>query len=74
MLRICLAIAFFLLTSCSYSIAEIDVSNYERSCVRQCSTSYSSCVSGGNQVGFKTETLRACKESYVVCVHTCPAQ
>jgi transposase-like protein len=50
----------------SDSVSEIDVSHLESSCVRQCSQSYSSCVSQGNQIGFKTETLRACKESYVV--------
>lgn len=62
-----------LLTGCAYSISEIDVSKSEPSCVRQCTTTYSSCVSGGNQIGFKTETLRACQESYKVCVQTCPA-
>ena len=63
-----------LLAGCAYSIADIDVSKSEPSCVRQCSTAYSSCVSGGNQVGFKTETLRACQESYKVCIQTCPAK
>jgi len=62
------------LLGCSYSIKDIDVSNFESSCVRECSTTYSSCVSQGNQVGFKTETLRACRESYNVCVNTCPAK
>lgn len=61
-----------LLGGCAYSISEIDVSKSEPSCVRQCTTTYSSCVSGGNQIGFKTETLRACQESYKVCVQTCP--
>jgi len=60
------------LAGCAYSISEIDVSKSEPSCVRQCTSIYSSCVSGGNQVGFKTETLRACQESYKVCVQTCP--
>ena len=63
-----------LLSGCAYSISEIDVSKSEPSCVRQCSTAYSSCVSGGNQIGFKTETLRACQEAYKVCVQTCPAK
>jgi hypothetical protein len=40
--------------------------------VRECSTSYSSCVSQGNQVGFKTEALRACQEYYAMCTNTCP--
>ena len=59
---------------CAYSIADIDISKSEPACVRQCSSSYSSCVSQGNQIGFKTETLRACRESYAVCVQTCPAK
>lgn len=62
------------LLGCAYSITDIDVSKSEPTCVRQCSTSYSSCVSQGNQIGFKTETLRACRESYAVCVQTCPAK
>lgn len=59
-------------TGCAYSISDIDVSNSEPSCVRECTQTYSSCVSAGNQIGFKTETLRACRESYSVCVRTCP--
>ena len=62
------------LSGCAYSIKDIDVSGLEPECVRACSTSYSSCVSQGNQVGFKKETLRACQESYVVCTNTCPAK
>lgn len=69
-----LSIIFSVLVGCSYSIKDIDVSKSEPSCVRECSSNYSSCVSQGNQVGFKTETLRACKESYSVCINTCPAK
>ena len=61
------------LSGCAYSIKDIDVSSFEKGCVRECSMSYSSCVSQGNQIGFKTETLRACQESYVICTNTCPA-
>lgn len=57
---------------CASSIKDIDISAAEPACVRQCSMAYSSCSSGGPSVGFKTETLRACKESYEVCVATCP--
>ena len=60
------------LSGCAYSISDIDVSNVDPACVRECSKTYSECVSGGNQVGFKTETLRACKEGYEVCIKTCP--
>jgi hypothetical protein len=62
------------LTGCAYSIKDIDVSQVESNFARQCTVTYSSCVSGGNQVGFKTETLRACKEGYEACIKTCPAK
>lgn len=67
-------LAIFTLSGCAYSIAEIDVSKYEPGCVRECSKSYSPCVSQGNQIGLKTETLRACKEAYVICTNTCPVK
>ncbi len=60
------------ITGCSYSIAEIDISNAEPGCVRDCSKTYSQCVSQGNQIGSKMETLRACREAYSICVQTCP--
>ena len=63
-----------IVTGCAYSITDIDVSKAEPTCVRQCSVHYSSCVSQGNQIGFKTETLRACREAYAVCVQTCPTK
>ena len=58
---------------CAYSIRDIETSDKDSGCIRECSTSYSLCVSGGNEVGFKTETLRACKDSYTVCISSCPA-
>lgn len=67
-------IAIGVIVGCAYSITDIDVSKSEPTCVRQCSTSYSSCVSQGNQIGFKTETLRACREAYAVCIQTCPTK
>jgi len=63
-----------LLQGCAYSISEIDLSKTEPVCARQCTANYSSCVSGGNQIGFKTETLRACREAYSACVQTCPSK
>jgi len=63
-----------ILAGCAYSISDIDVSNFDPSCVRECSSTYSSCVSGGPQIGAKTETLRACREAYNVCVNTCPSK
>ena len=62
------------LAGCAYSIEDIDVSKSEPSCVRQCTANYSSCASAGPAVGFKTETLRACRDAYSVCVKTCPAK
>jgi hypothetical protein len=73
-MRNLIVITVLLLTGCAYSIKDIDVSKAEQKCVRECSSNYSSCVSNGNQVGFKTETLRACKESFEICVNTCPAK
>ena len=69
-----LSLISLILMGCAYSIAEIDVSKYEPSCVRECTKTYSPCVSQGNQIGFKTETLRACKEAYAICTNTCPAK
>ena len=62
------------LAGCAYSIENIDTSKAEPSCVRQCTATYSQCVQGGPAVGLKTETLRACREAYAVCVRTCPAK
>jgi hypothetical protein len=69
-----IALCTAMLVACAYSIKDIDTSKVEPTCARQCTTTYSSCVSGGNQVGFKTETLRACREGYAACVSTCPAK
>jgi hypothetical protein len=71
-LLLSVTIALTLLAGCAYSIKDVDVSKAESTCARQCTVTYSSCVSGGNQVGFKTETLRACKEGYEACIKTCP--
>ncbi len=65
-------IAIISLSGCAYSIADIDTSNVDQDCARECTKTYSECVSSGNQVGFKTETLRACKEAYEACLKTCP--
>lgn len=60
------------LSACAYRITDIDVSDKEPKCVRECTATYSNAVSQGNQVGFKTETLRAAKDAYSICVSTCP--
>ena len=61
------------LSNCTYSnISQIKTKHLKSECVRECTKIYSNCVSEGNQVGFKTETLRACKEGYKACLKTCP--
>ncbi len=62
-----------MLAGCAYSIKDIDTSKVDQACARECTTAYSSCVSP-SQIGFKTETLRACREGYEACVSTCPTQ
>ena len=61
----------FLFTGCSYKISDVNISGKNKECVRECTKSHSSCVSAGNQIGFKTETLRACKDTFEICVSTC---
>ena len=68
------AIAITTLADCFYSIRDVDVSKVESTCARQCTTTYSSCVSGGYHFGPKMETLIACKEGYEACIKTCPAK
>ena len=67
-----LLVALLVFSGCAYSISKIDISNTEPKCARECSNTYSQCVSGGPSVGFKTETLRACGEAYQICIKTCP--
>ncbi|MEO5345990.1 MAG: hypothetical protein H7834_06390 [Magnetococcus sp. YQC-9] len=55
-----------------YSIRDIDTHRLEPTCVRQCTTSYSTCVNGGPTFGFKTEILKACQDAFAVCANTCP--
>jgi hypothetical protein len=66
-----ITIPLIFLLGCAYSISEIDTSDYEPKCVRECTKAYSECVSV-DHAGFHTETLRACKESYKQCINTCP--
>jgi hypothetical protein len=70
--KLSIAVIVLAISGCAYSISDIDVSNSEPSCVRQCAETYSGCVSGGPSVGAKTETLRACREAYSICISTCP--
>lgn len=63
-----------LLSGCSYRITDVDVSGKDKQCVRECTKSYSNAVSQGNQIGFKTETLRAAKDAFVICIDTCDSK
>ena len=72
-MRILLAM-LVILSGCAYSISNVDITNTESNCARECSKVYSQCVSGGPSVGFKTETLRACGEAYQICIKTCPTK
>lgn len=71
---IALLVVAILVGGCAYSISRIDVSKVESNCARECTKTYSECISGGPKVGFNTETLRACKEMYQACIQTCPAK
>jgi len=57
------------LTGCAGSIETIEVSDKNPQCVRQCAETFSSCVSGGM---YHPARNNACKDSYQVCVKTCP--
>lgn len=62
------------LSSCAYSIKDIDVTKVQPECARHCTETYSSCIQGGPIIGSKMETLRACREAFAACVQTCPAK
>ena len=62
-----ISILIILLSGCSYPITDINVSNKDKNCVRECSESYSSCV----KVGITSNILKSCRESYLVCTNTC---
>ena len=52
------------------SIKDVDTSKAQPDCVRQCTASYSGCVSTVRQ----REVFQACHDAYQVCVNTCPAK
>lgn len=59
---------------CTYPISEVDVSDAEPTCVRECTKSYSECIQAAPAVGSPDMVLKACRESFKVCVDTCPAK
>lgn len=58
-----------LLAGC-VSLSDIDVSKYEQTCARQCTSEYSRCVSGLQMTA--TATYYQCKQGMSVCLQTCP--
>ncbi|CAN1541233.1 hypothetical protein MCERE10_02560 [Burkholderiaceae bacterium] len=68
-IRSLLLMVVAILSGCSTNIDSIDVSDKNPQCVRQCSETFSNCVSGGL---YHPSRNSACKEAYQVCVKTCP--
>lgn len=61
-------LAILLLSGCARSIADIDISHADKSCVRQCTIAYSSSIS----LPFaNTMAMNRAADSYEVCVKTC---
>ena len=62
-----------LFTGCQHmsveDISEIDTSNKQPACVRQCTASYSDCV--GEAFGIAAQN--SCGNAYKICINTCPA-
>lgn len=70
-LAVVLCAAAFALGGCALpNIKDVDVSKAQPDCVRQCTASYSGCISTVRQ----REVFRACHDAYQVCVNTCPAK
>lgn len=72
MRKILAFICCMFLIGCTYPISEVDVSKAEKSCVRECTKSYSECVQAAPSIGTPDSILKACRESFRVCVDTCP--
>jgi len=65
-----LASAVLLQMGCAATTADIDVSNKEPVCARQCTNSFSQCI--GNAIGMPQ--IGSCKEGLKLCVQTCPSK
>jgi len=57
-----------LFSGCARSIADIDISHADKSCVRQCTMAYSSSIS---LPVLNTIAMNRAADSYEVCVKTC---
>lgn len=60
----------FLLAGC-VGISDVDVKKVEPACARQCTNTYSACVSAPS-VGTPTGLYYQCKEALKLCLQTCP--
>ena len=70
-LAVVLCAAMLVLGGCTLpNIKDVDTSKAQPDCVRQCTASYSNCVSTVRQ----REVFQACHDAYHVCVNTCPAK
>ncbi len=68
-----LPFAFAALTACANTdLSDIDTSNAEPACTRECTAHYSECAQGGPAIGSNAQTLKACKEGLRMCISTCP--
>ena len=68
------ALCAWMLTGCATSsLNDVDVSKAEATCARQCTMTYSSCVSTPTLGGFQQSAAYSqCKEALKLCVKTCP--
>ncbi len=63
-----IALIVILFSGCARSIADIDISHADKSCVRQCTMAYSSSIS----VPFADPiAMNRAADAYEVCVKTC---
>ena len=62
-----------LFSGCTASIKDVDISNADQECARQCTANYSSCVSV-TSIGVPYTLRSACKESFEKCIQTCPGR
>lgn len=67
------AILSTIFVSCTASIKDIDISQKDPDCARQCTINYSSCVSVP-AIGVPHTLRAACKESFEKCIQTCPGK
>jgi len=68
-----LASLFIVLPGCTASIKDVDISQADPDCARECTKAYSSCVSV-TAIGVPYTLRTACKESFEKCIQTCPVK